>query len=143
MMGALVRWNPFDELTFFSDVVDRQLNRWRLGSSSWDTDFADASFTRTDDGYRLRIPLPGFAPEDVHVEVVDRSLHVRASERDGEAEVARYEQIVTLPASVDASRITASMKHGLLDITLPYQEAVKPRRIDITSEEPKALPQAA
>ena len=143
MMGALVRWNPFDELTFFSDVVDRQLNRWRLGSSSWDTDFADASFTRTDDGYRLRIPLPGFAPEDVHVEVVDRSLHVRASERDGEAEVARYEQIVTLPASVDASRITASMKHGLLDITLPYQEAVKPRRIDITSEEPKALPHAA
>jgi HSP20 family molecular chaperone IbpA len=80
-----------------------------------------------DDGYRVRIPLPGIAPENVTVDVTGRSIHVRAIERDGDTEVTRHEEVLTLPASVDAEK----------------DDAVKPRIEIETTEERKQLPSAA
>jgi HSP20 family protein len=120
MMGDLMRWKPINKLARF--------------------------FTSTgsvDDGYRVRIPLPGIAPEDVTVDVAGSTVHVRAIERDGDTEVMRYEEVLTLPASVDAEKIGATLRHGLLEMTLPYRKAMKPRRIDIATDEQKQLPKAA
>jgi HSP20 family protein len=142
MMADLVRWNPFDELQKFTDTFDRLVNRWR-SSSAWHGSPTTASISGVDDGYRVRIPLPGIAPENVTVEVTGRTLHVRAIERDGDTEVTRCEEVLTLPASVDAERVGATYRHGLLELTLPYQESKKPRRIEIATEEPKRLSSAA
>lgn len=120
MMADLMRWKPFDERQRFTETVDS-----------------------ADDGYRVRIPLPGIAPENVTVDVTGRTVHVRAIERDGDTEVMRYEEVLTLPASVDATQVSATLRHGLLELTLPYQDAVKPRRIAIETEEPKQLSSAA
>jgi HSP20 family molecular chaperone IbpA len=79
----------------------------------------------------------------VSVDVTDRAVHVRAIERDGDTEVTRYEEVLTLPASVDAERVGATYRHGLLEVTLPYQNAVKPRRIEIETKERKQLSTAA
>lgn len=137
MMADLARWNPLDELRRLGDTVDRLANRWRYGSG-W-TESPAASIRGQDDGYRVRIPLPGIAPEHVTVEVADRSIHVRAIERDGDTEVLRYEEVLTLPSSVDADKVGATLRHGLLELTVPYQDAVKPRRIEIAAEQPKQL----
>src|SRR5215207_7825248 len=128
MMADRVRWNPFDELPKFTDTFDRLVNRWRSGSA-WNESPTDASIKGVDDGYRVRIPLPGIAPEDVTVDVTGRTIHVRAIGRDGDTEVTRYEEALTLPASVDADKVGATFRHGLLELTLSYQDAVKPRRI--------------
>jgi HSP20 family molecular chaperone IbpA len=44
---------------------------------------------------------------------------------------------------VDAEKIAATFRHGLLELTLPLKEAVKPRRIEISTEAPKQLSTAA
>lgn len=142
MMANLVRWNPFNELEKFTDTFDRLVNRWRSGSA-WNESPNYAPVSGVDDGYRVRIPLPGIAPENVTVDVTGRTVHVRAIERDGDTEVMRYEEVLTLPASVDAEKVGATFRHGLLELTLPYQDAVKPRRIAIETEEPKQLSSAA
>ena len=142
MMVDLLRWNPVDELRRFTDVFDRQLSRWRSGSALVGLP-VDTSISSVDDGYRVRIPLPGIAPENVTVDVAGRAVHIRAIERDGDTEVVRYEEVLTLPASVDTERIGATFRYGLLELTVPYEEAVKPRRIEIATEEPKQLPEAA
>jgi HSP20 family molecular chaperone IbpA len=77
------------------------------------------------------------------VDVTGRTVHVRAIERDGDAEVTRYEEVLTLPAFVDAEKVGATYRHGLLELALPYQDTVKPRRIEIETEERKQLPSAA
>jgi HSP20 family protein len=141
MMTDLLRWNPFDELQRLSHTFGRLVDRSRSGSAWIDSPYA--SISSVDDGYRVRIPLPGIAPENVTVDVTGRSVHVRAIERDGDTEVMRYEEVLTLPASVDAEKVGATFRHGLLELTLPYQEAVKPRRIEIATEDPKQLPKAA
>ena len=140
MMANLVRWNPFDELQRFTDTIDRLVNRWRSGTWNAPT---YASIGGVDDGYRVRIPCPGIAPENVTVDVAGRTIHVRAIERDGDTEVTRYEEVLTLPASVDAEKVSATFRHGLLELMLPYQDAVKPRRIEIETEERKQLSSAA
>jgi HSP20 family protein len=142
MMADLVRWNLFDELQKFTDTFDRLVNRWRSGSA-WDQSPTNASISGVDDGYRVRIPFPGIAPENVTVDVAGRTIHVRAIERDGDTELSRYEEVLTLPASVDAEKVRATFRHGLLELTLPYQDAVKPRRIEIETEERKRLSSAA
>jgi HSP20 family molecular chaperone IbpA len=95
-----------------------------------------------DDGYRVRIPLPGVARYNAGG-VASRGIHVRAIERDDNTEVTRYEEVLTLPASVDGEKVRATFRHGLLELTLPYQDAVKPRRIEIETEQPKQLSSAA
>jgi HSP20 family protein len=142
MMAGVVRWNPFEELQKFTETFDRLVNRW-LSSSAWSESSSDASMNGVDDGYRVRIPLPGIAPENVTVDVAGQTMHVRAIERDGDAEVTRYEEVLTLPASVDTEKAGATFRHGLLELTLPYRDAVKPRRIEIATEERKQLSTAA
>jgi HSP20 family protein len=144
MMADLLRWNPVDEMRRFTDMFDRQLSRWRSGSAFIGSP-VDTSISNMDDGYRVRIPLPGIAPENVTVDVAGQMVHVRAIERDGDSEMVRYEEVLTLPASVDTGKIGATLRYGLLELTVPYQEAVKPRRVEIatTTGEPKQLPMAA
>jgi HSP20 family protein len=97
------------------------------------------------EGRRVRIALPGIAPENIEVSVAGRTVHVRAAEKHGDTEVTHYEEVFTLPESIDTEKISASYRHGLLELMLPYKEAVKPRRIEIAANGQKQLaqPQAA
>jgi HSP20 family protein len=142
MMANLMRWNPVDELQKFVGTFDRLVSRWRSGSGR-NASPTYGSTSGVDDGYRVRIPLPGIAPENVTVDVAGRTIQVRAIERNGDTEVTCYEEVLMLPASVDPEKVGARFRHGLLELTLPYQDAVKPRRIAIETEERKQLSPAA
>jgi HSP20 family protein len=142
MMVDLLRWNPVDELRRITDAFDRRLDSWRSGSADVGSHIG-TSVGSVDDAYRVRIPLPGIAPENVTIDVAGRAVHVRAIERVGDTETVRYEEVLTLPASVDTDKIGATFRYGLLELTVPYLEAVKPRRIEVVTEEPKRLSKAA
>jgi HSP20 family protein len=142
MMTDLMRWNPFDELRRFADEFERRLGSWsRPFSFGFSAPSYDASSSM--DGRRVRIALPGIAPENVEVSVAGRSVHVRAAEKHGDTEVTHYEELFTVPESIDTDKISASFRHGMLELMLPYKEAVKPRRIEISVDGQKQLPQAA
>ena len=87
-----------------------------------------------ENGWRIDIPLPGVDPEHVNVEVAGSTLSIRAEEpHDGnkDVRVTRYQQTLTLPQFLDLDKLTASHRHGLLQLTLPVKESVKPRRIEV------------
>lgn len=95
-----------------------------------------------DDGWRVDIPLPGIDPRHVTLEVAGNTLSIRAEQqggnRDGEV---RFSQTLTVPQFLDLDKMTASHRYGMLELTLPLKESVKPRRIAIggLTEEPKQL----
>ena len=142
MMTDLMRGSPFDELMALGDQLERQLTQWsrpfRAAGLIPSTDVV-----AREDGWRIRVALPGAAPENVEVNVTGQTVHIRAIEREGDATTTRYEQMVTVPDTVDADKIVATFRHGLLELTLPLKEAVKPRRIEISTEAPKQLATAA
>ena len=91
---------------------------------------------KTDDGWRVDVPLPGIDPKDVSLEVTGNNLTIRA-EIPGEGQdrsVSRYEQTLLVPQFLDFEKITASHRHGMLRLMLPLKDSVRPRRIQIETE---------
>ncbi|MFP4227214.1 MAG: Hsp20/alpha crystallin family protein [Salinivenus sp.] len=98
--------------------------------------------TETEEAYHIHLDLPGMRKEDLKINYQDSELTVsgeRTSDRSGnEAEYVRVERpfghfyrSFTLPQTVHADKISATYEHGVLTISVPKTEDVKPRQIDI------------
>ncbi|MBV9439183.1 MAG: Hsp20/alpha crystallin family protein [Candidatus Eremiobacteraeota bacterium] len=81
---------------------------------------------RTDQGYTLEIPVPGFRPDQIEVSVEDRELTVQ-----GNADRRRFTRAIVLPDEIDPERIEAHVEHGLLTLQLPLHARMQPRRIEV------------
>jgi HSP20 family protein len=90
----------------------------------------------------VKADLPGLSKDDIDVEVEDDVLTLKGtrqeeneSEEGGHYRCERasgaFERTFRLPAGVDASKIKAAFKDGVLTIRLPKAEEAKPRKIKI------------
>ena len=88
-----------------------------------------ADILETDDGFRLLLDLPGVRPADVDVRFEDGELAVsgRRTGRQG-----GYVRTFRVSERIAADRIAADLRDGVLTLTLPKVEALKPRRIAVT-----------
>jgi HSP20 family protein len=94
------------------------------------------------DRFVVRADLPGVDPADIEVNMESGILSVAGERRDEQrsdiAGVARYERVVgrflrrfALPDTADADAISAKSANGILEISIPKQAAVQPRRIAV------------
>lgn len=127
MFGS-TRWNPVEDMFTFQREFDRLFNQfWSdLPSRTAAAPMPTPSFqVHTDDeGWRIDVPLPGIDPRHVELEVAGSTLTIRVKE-------TRYEQTLTVPHFLNLDKIGASHRHGMLQLTLPLKDSVKPRRIPI------------
>jgi len=87
------------------------------------------------------IELPGMRKEDIEISLQDGTLTIsgeRKEERgteDGATRTERYtgkfRRSITLPTRVDANKVNATYKDGILTVTLPKAEEAKPKQIQI------------
>lgn len=94
----------------------------------------------TDEAIALYCDLPGVEKQDVQVEVRDNTLVLSGQrkarkEEDGwlrhEAFSGAFYRAFTLPAEVQAGKVTAAMNNGVLEVRLPKAEQAKPHRVQI------------
>jgi len=104
--------NIYDAFGIFDELTSRSTER---------------KTTTTDDG-NIRIEMPGVRHEDLDVTVEGRTLRIKATSRHGREHTYAY----TLKAAVDEGGITASLKDGLLEITLPKKQGTAPRKVTVT-----------
>jgi HSP20 family protein len=133
-MLGLTRWNPIDEIFNFQREVDRVFNQFWSDLPTRTAGSTGAfHVARHDDGGRVDVPIPGIDPQNVTLEVAGNTVAIRAEEpRDSAGgRTFRYEQSITVPQFLDLDQLKASYRHGLLELTLPLNESVKPRRIQI------------
>lgn len=91
------------------------------------------------DEFLLRADLPGIEQEQLEINLADGELTVEASqsELEGgtmlrfEAPACHYQRRFTVPNGVDAGRVSAELKNGVLELHLPKSEAIKPRKIAV------------
>ena len=94
------------------------------------------------DRFIVRADLPGVNPDDIEVNMENGVLSVsgeRSNEERSEFEgVSRIERVsgrflrrFTLPETADAEAIKAKCRNGILEISIPKQAVVQPRRISV------------
>ena len=90
------------------------------------------------------VEVPGMRKEDIDISLRDGMLTI-AGERQsssGEGENAerterfsgKFRRSITLPTRVDAGKVSATYKDGILTVTLPKAEEAKPKKVEVTIE---------
>ncbi len=94
----------------------------------------------TDENFNIRAEVPGFAANDLEISVEPRLLKIAGNretkEEEKKAKVIRCElcanqilRLVELPADIDTSKVSATLKDGLLTVELPKAEPARTVRI--------------
>ena len=100
------------------------------------------------DNLVVQAALPGMKPEDLEISVTGEVLTLKgtvkaAPEKDGRPEEtyhrrewqrASFERSLTLPWEVDADKATSTFENGVLTLTLPKAESIKPKRLQIKTK---------
>ncbi len=147
---AIVRWEPFRDLLTSQREFDR-LFKEAFSPMSGETEVSTRSWAppvdiyETEDAIVLKAELPGIDPKDVEVRVEDNTLYLKG-ERKYEKEIKEqnyhrversygsFARSFSLPNSIDAEKVKAEYKDGLLTLTMPKREEAKPKtiKIDVT-----------
>ncbi|HET7320903.1 MAG TPA: Hsp20/alpha crystallin family protein [Longimicrobiaceae bacterium] len=104
----------------------------------------NADVMETKDDIHVTLELPGLRPEDIDVNLEDNVLTIsgeKKEEREGEGpqsrwhlserRYGRFSRTFVLPKEVEQDRIQARFENGILNVTIPKSERVKPRRLPL------------
>lgn len=99
----------------------------RLNRLLYDAWLPPVDVTENGDALLVEVEVPGVPLDDLKVSLENNLLTIRGKKRQ---EI--FERSFTLPATVDADRITATYDHGMLTVTLPKVERARPREITVS-----------
>lgn len=95
-----------------------------------------------EDALMVEMEVPGVKSEQVDVSVAGGELSIKITRPDAaqpgitfhrrERPVGSFGRVLRLPLEVDANRVEADLRDGVLTITLPKAESSKPRKINVT-----------
>jgi HSP20 family protein len=100
-----------------------------------------------DEKITIKVELPGVEPKDVHLTLENDTLIIEGEKKEEkksekeefkiiESAYGQFKRVIALPNSIDANKIEANYKNGVLNIILPKkEEAKKPKqKIEIKTE---------
>ena len=145
---SLVNYDPFYGVRQLQDDINRLFTSWNTTDSSGVT--ADwiptVDINEFDDKFQLYVDVPGVDPKDVDItleggmltitgerylqaEKTDENVVRRRTERGS----GRFHRRFLLPDTVDADKVKATDRHGVLEILIPKQAKAQPRRIKVAA----------
>lgn len=95
-----------------------------------------------DDAYVIEAEVPGVTKDDVNIELISNELMVTGEIKEREREgilrkrtrrIGRFEYRVRLPEQVDADKVEANLKDGVLSVRVPKREQAERRTIQVKS----------
>lgn len=138
------RWEPFAHMNRLRSEMDRLLDHWGEGRPQQysRSTFPPLNLWENDDSLFVEAELPGFGLDDLEIMVTGgNQLNIQGERKPPELEggawhrrergFGKFSRSIELPGYVDSENVTAEFKNGVLTITLPKREEVKPRRIEV------------
>jgi HSP20 family protein len=132
----------FTDMESWLDRMNREFReaarQWGEATDPWTGSTArpSADVIDREDDYVVTVDLPGFTKDDIDVRLVEETLLISAEhEEQAEETDERYirrerhhrslSRRITLPESIDREAIDASMRHGVLTVTIPKAATVE------------------
>ena len=150
-MSNLSRWEPTSEFMTLRDAMDRLFDDaftrpfsiTRNGGSTWSA--LPIDMYQTNDDVVVQAVVPGFRPDEVQIHVTGDVLTIRGQLKQEEERKERswhlrehrfgsFERSVALPVPVVPDQANAEFENGILTITLPKAEEVKPKSFTIKAK---------
>jgi HSP20 family protein len=136
--------DPLRELEQLQRRMDRLFqNAFGLEGSPWQVGvYPLVNISEDRDHLYVRAELPGVKAESLEITVQDSSLILRGERKipteekqvnyhRREREAGFFRRVVALPARIQADKVEATCKDGILTIKLAKPEEVKPRKIQV------------
>jgi len=146
-MANITRFDPFGEMVTLRQAMDRLfedsfVNPLTLRPYNGDAPAPALDVHETGDDIVVTAALPGMKAEDVDITITGQTLSIRGEfKADEKVEKGQYlyrerrhgsfHRQLQLPVRVQGDAATASFEDGLLTLTIPKAEEVKPRQIEI------------
>ena len=143
----VMKFEPTSEYVSLRDAVDR------LFADSFIRPFDGFSTTaafpvelrETKEAYVLKASLPGMKPEDITVEATADEITIKGELKEQtelkeeeylrrELHYGKVQRSFTLPLAIDPNKVEASFEQGVMTITLPKTEIVKPKTITVKAK---------
>ncbi|KPK96733.1 MAG: hypothetical protein AMJ95_12520 [Omnitrophica WOR_2 bacterium SM23_72] len=129
----LIKWRSQNLFDPFADLLGLQEDK------SW---IPAADIYDHKDNLVIKADLPGMTQKDIDVSVEDDVLRIKGEKKNEREErkdnfyrleraYGYFERSFSLPANVDATKVKANYKDGVLELTLPKREEAKPKQIKV------------
>ena len=140
----LDKWEPFRDMLNLRADMDRLFKTFFTGfGEEHEGIWAPVIDIEEDkDNILVKAEIPGLKKDEIKVTVRDNMLSISGERRQDqevkdrvfhriERSYGKFSRRISLPVAVDADKIKANYKDGILHITLPKPESVKPKQIDV------------
>ena len=145
---ALIRWDPFREMSSLQERMNRLMSDFRTRSPFGEEEMAQGAWIPAVDIYEtkesivLNVELPGVTKEDIALEVKDSTLTIKGEKKLQknvkeenfhrlERSYGSFTRAFTLPSTVQQDKVKAKFRDGILEIMLPKAEEAKPKQIKV------------
>lgn len=144
---ALARWNPWQEV----DTMQRQINSLferslvPTASNIRSVAIPPAEIKDTADAIHLKLEVPGMEAKDIDVQVTQNAVYISGERKTenkteekgvtrSEFHYGKFQRLISLPARIQNTNVTAEYKDGILNLTLPKTEQEKNKVVKVNLE---------
>lgn len=143
-MANLIRWDPLREVSEVRSLMDRAFDDFfsRSPITYEGIGSININMMQTDNDVIVRASIPGVKPEDINISISGDTLSLRGELKEDqdykdanyhirELRQGSFSRTMTLPVRVDSDKARAEFENGILSLTLPKVEDVKPKTITV------------
>ena len=112
------------------NTLDDLFNEWDNIFSNTNSHYSsDYKTSSDDDGVTLTMNVPGYNKKLIDVSVSGDQLTIEGKSNSGDTD--GFKKVFTINDTLDSAGIEASVIDGILTVSVPYAEEVKPRKIEV------------
>ncbi len=144
-MNSQMHWDPFTDLQNTMDrLFDQGFSRpWRLMERENSHSSFPVNIWETENEVHLQAALPGVRPDDVNISTAGEVVTIKAEPQSTESSSdstyhlrelssGPFSRSFTLSVPIDADKADAKFEYGMLHLTLPKAEYLRPRQIKVS-----------
>ncbi len=147
MARELTKWSLLPTVSSLQSDMNRIFDRFfdggildsRTEIGMW---LPPIDLSETADKVIVKVEVPGIDPKEIDISIQDNTLLIKGEKKEEKEEKGKnyyrmerrygnFSRSIALPASIDANKVSAECKNGVLEITLQKKEEVKPKQISV------------
>ena len=145
-MSTMIRWQPVSDLVSLRDAMDRLFEDSFVSPRNWPAPSGmtepSLDIFETGSDVVVKAALPGLKPEEVDITMTGDLLNITGETKEEteqknknyirrERRYGSFSRSVTLPEGLEGDKAEAKFENGVLTLTIPKSEQIKPKKIQV------------